>query len=63
VLDSLDVQAEGSAMVGDSPEDDLEGARALGMRAFLVDREGVYPDAPDRLPDLMALPAALGLSV
>jgi hypothetical protein len=32
------------------------------MRAFLVDREGVYPDAPDRLPDLMALPAALGLS-
>jgi HAD superfamily hydrolase (TIGR01662 family) len=62
VLDSLGVQAERSAMVGDSPEDDLEGARALGMRGFLVDREGVYPDAPDRLPDLMALPAALGLT-
>lgn len=62
VLDSLGAEAERSAMVGDSPEDDLEGARALGMRAFLVDREGVYPDAPDRLPDLMALPAALGLS-
>jgi putative hydrolase of the HAD superfamily len=62
VLDSLGVQAERSAMVGDSPEDDLEGARALGMRAFLVDREGVHPDAPDRLPDLMALPAALGLT-
>jgi FMN phosphatase YigB (HAD superfamily) len=48
--------------VGDSPEDDLEGARGLGMRALLVDREGTYPDAEDRLPDLFALPAALGLS-
>ena len=54
--------ADQAAMVGDSPEDDLEGARALGMQAFLVDREGAYPDAPDRLPDLFALPAALGLS-
>ena len=50
VLDGLEVGAEHAAMVGDSPEDDLEGARALGMRAFLVDREGVYPEAPDRLP-------------
>jgi putative hydrolase of the HAD superfamily len=62
VLDGLGVGAEHAAMVGDSPEDDLEGARALGMRAFLVDREGVYPGAPDRLPDLFALPAALGIS-
>ena len=62
VLDSLGVEAERAAMVGDSPEDDLEGARALGLQAFLVDREGVYPDAEGRLPDLFALPAALGLS-
>jgi HAD superfamily hydrolase (TIGR01549 family) len=62
VLDSLGVEAEHAAMVGDSPEDDLEGARGLGMQAFLVDREGVYPDAEGRLPDLFALPAALGLS-
>jgi putative hydrolase of the HAD superfamily len=62
VLERLGVDAEQAAMVGDSPEDDLEGARALGMRAFLVDREGVYPEADDRLPDLFALPAALGLS-
>jgi putative hydrolase of the HAD superfamily len=62
VLDGLGVEAERAAMVGDSPEDDLDGARGLGMRAFLVDREGVYPDAEDRLPDLFALPAALGLS-
>ena len=61
VLDRLGVEPEDAAMVGDSPEDDLEGARSLGMRAFLVDREGLYPDAEDRLPTLLALPAALGL--
>ena len=49
-------------MVGDSPEDDVEGAQALGMRAFLVDREDRFPEFEGRLPDLLALPAALGLS-
>ena len=62
VLDRLGVPPERAAMVGDSPEDDLEGARALGMTAFLVDREGLYPDEPDRLMDLVSLPAALGLA-
>jgi HAD superfamily hydrolase (TIGR01549 family) len=60
-LDELGVLAEEAAMVGDSPEDDVEGARALGMRAFLVDRDDRFPDVDDRLPDLRALPAALGL--
>jgi HAD superfamily hydrolase (TIGR01549 family) len=62
VLERLEVEPQEAAMVGDTPEDDLEGARGLGMRAFLVDREGVYPDAEDRLPDLFSLPAALGLT-
>jgi putative hydrolase of the HAD superfamily len=61
-LEALDVRAEDAAMVGDSPEDDIEGARALGMRAFLVDREGRFPETVGRLPDLLALPAALGLA-
>jgi HAD superfamily hydrolase (TIGR01549 family) len=61
-LDELGVSAEEAAMVGDSPEDDVEGARALGMRAFLVDRDDRFPDVDDRLPDLRALPAALGFS-
>jgi putative hydrolase of the HAD superfamily len=60
-LEELGVRAEDAAMVGDSPEDDIAGARALGMRAFLVDREGRFPEAVGRLPDLLALPAALGL--
>jgi FMN phosphatase YigB (HAD superfamily) len=49
-------------MVGDSPEDDIEGARAAGLgAAFLLDRDDRYPEIADRLPDLYALPAALGL--
>jgi HAD superfamily hydrolase (TIGR01549 family) len=61
-LEQLTVTAQDAAMVGDSPEDDVEGAQALGMRAFLVDREDRFPDFEGRLPDLLALPAALGLS-
>jgi HAD superfamily hydrolase (TIGR01549 family) len=61
VLDRLGIEPERAAMVGDSPEDDLEGARSLGMRAFLVDRDDLHPEAEDRLPSLLALPAALGL--
>jgi putative hydrolase of the HAD superfamily len=60
-LERLGVEPAEAAMVGDSLEDDVEGARALGMRAFLVDRENRYPDVEGRLPDLYALPAALGL--
>ena len=61
-LEELGVSAEDAAMVGDSPEDDVDGAKALGMRAFLVDRDDRFPEVTERLPDLLALPAALGLS-
>ena len=61
-LERLEVEPEEAAMVGDSPDDDVQGARALGMRGFLVDRENRYPEFEGRLPDLYALPAALGLS-
>lgn len=60
-LDLLGVMPPEAAMVGDSVEDDIEGALSLGMRAFLIDREGRYPEAVERLPDLWGLPAALGL--
>jgi putative hydrolase of the HAD superfamily len=61
VLEQLEVAAAETAMVGDTPTDDVEGARALGIRAFLLDREGRFPDADARLTDLRELPAALGL--
>lgn len=62
VLERLGVEPDEAAMVGDSPEDDIEGALALGIRAFLLDRENRFPERPERLPDLYALPAALGLA-
>ena len=62
VLELLSVNPVDAAMVGDSIEDDIEGARALGMQAFLLDRRDQHPEFEPRLPDLLALPAALGLS-
>jgi putative hydrolase of the HAD superfamily len=61
-LQALAVSPDEVAMVGDSYEDDIEGARALGIRAILLDRDGLRPDAPDRIDTLLALPAALGLA-
>ena len=61
-LRQLEVAPGDSAMVGDSYEDDIEGARALGMRAIFLDRDGLRPDEPDRIDTLLALPAALGLA-
>jgi HAD superfamily hydrolase (TIGR01549 family) len=61
LLDELRVAPATAAMVGDDPTDDVEGARSVGMRALLVDRDGRFPDHPQRLTDLWALPAALGL--
>jgi HAD superfamily hydrolase (TIGR01549 family) len=64
VLERLAVEPAEAAMVGDSPEDDVEGARAAGIEAaFLLDREDRYPELDHRLPDLYALPTALGLRV
>ena len=61
-LGALGVAPDEAAMVGDSYEDDIEGARALGMRGIYLDRDGHYPDASDRIDTLLALPAALGLA-
>jgi putative hydrolase of the HAD superfamily len=61
MLALLDVAPEEAAMVGDDPADDIAGARSVGMQAWLVDRDGRFPDHPHRLTDLRALPAALGL--
>jgi putative hydrolase of the HAD superfamily len=60
-LRALEVEPDEVAMVGDSYEDDIEGARAIGIRAILLDRDGLRPEATDRIDTLLALPAALGL--
>jgi putative hydrolase of the HAD superfamily len=61
ILERLAVAPGDAVMVGDTIEDDVEGAIAVGMRALLLDREGRFPAYSGRLDDLRELPAALGL--
>jgi HAD superfamily hydrolase (TIGR01549 family) len=61
-LEQLDVEPLQAVMVGDSLAEDIEGARALGMRAILIDRDERHPDVEERLTDLYGLPASLGLN-
>lgn len=61
MVELLGVAPGEAAMVGDTVDDDIEGARAIGMSAILLDRDGRHPEADPRLDDLRGLPAALGL--
>ena len=54
MLELLEVFPADALMVGDTIEDDVEGAEAVGMRAVLVDREGRYPEQTS-IADLRAL--------
>jgi putative hydrolase of the HAD superfamily len=54
MLELLDVVPGEAVMVGDTVEDDVEGARAVGMQAVLVDRQGRYP-RHDSITDLRTL--------
>jgi HAD superfamily hydrolase (TIGR01549 family) len=51
MLELLDVAAPDALMVGDTVEDDVEGALAVGMQAVLVDRERRYAER-EALADL-----------
>ncbi|HEU5363482.1 MAG TPA: HAD family hydrolase [Gaiellaceae bacterium] len=54
MLELLDVVAGDAVMVGDTIEDDVEGALAVGMRAVLLDRERRHPEL-ESIDDLRAL--------
>ncbi len=60
-LELLRAAAEEAVMVGDSLEDDVEGAQACGIRAILLDRSGRFPEHADRIESLRELPVLLGL--
>jgi len=60
-LAALDVEAAEAVMVGDSLEDDIEGAALVGLPGILIDRDDRHPGFAPRLVDLYGLPAALGL--
>ena len=49
------LQPNEALYVGDSPEEDLAGAVAIGIRAYIVDRRGRFPPAPYLLKDLHEL--------
>ena len=60
MLELLDVAPDEALRIGDTLEDDVEGARAVGMRAVLVDREGRYPGR-ERIDGLAAVLDLLAL--
>jgi HAD superfamily hydrolase (TIGR01549 family) len=62
VLERLEVEPHEAVMVGDQPEDDIEGARSIGVEALLLDRDDRFPERSDRIRSLAELPAALGLA-
>ena len=49
-------------MVGDTLDEDVEGALAVGMHAVLLDREGGIPRSRAGSRTCAASPAALGLA-
>lgn len=59
-LERMGAKAETTLFVGDVPAVDIEGARAAGIQAMLLDRHDLYPkvDAP-RLRSITELPAHL----
>jgi HAD superfamily hydrolase (TIGR01549 family) len=61
VLDLLGVEPVEALMVGDTIADDIEGARALGMGAILLDREGRRPEFEPRIETLHELLSTLRL--
>jgi len=62
LLGLLRVAPGDAVMVGDSVEDDVQGAVACGCGAILLDRSGRAAVAPvPRIESLAELPAALGL--
>jgi putative hydrolase of the HAD superfamily len=54
-LDLAGCEAANAFHVGDSPQADVDGARAAGVDVALLDRHGVLPDPPDGVPKLSSL--------
>ena len=61
VLDLLGVAPADAVMVGDTIADDIEGARAIGMQAILLDREGMHPEFEPRIAGLRDLLPTIGI--
>ena len=55
----LGVEPEEALHVGDSLRDDVEGARAAGLSALLLDRDDRHTGTPDRITTLLDIPRRL----
>ena len=57
-MNRLGVEAADCLFVGDRPKWDIDGPKAVGMPAVLIDRENAYPDLPSikDLRELLELP-------
>ncbi len=60
-LRAVDVAPRDAVMVGDSSEDDVAGALAIGCGAILLDRSGRNGRPVATIRSLAELPAALSL--
>jgi HAD superfamily hydrolase (TIGR01549 family) len=58
-LQRLQAEPHEALMIGDQPEDDVEGARSIGMEAVLLDRDDRFPERTDRIRSLTELSALL----
>ena len=54
-LDKLGVKADEAVFVGDSVEQDYEGAFGVGIRPFLIDREEKHPNNFNKISNLTEL--------
>ena len=54
-LDKLGVKADEAVFVGDSVEQDYEGAFGVGIRPFLIDREEKHPNHFNKISSLTEL--------
>jgi putative hydrolase of the HAD superfamily len=54
-LDKLGIEPREAVFVGDSVEQDYEGAFAIGIRHFLMDREGKHPGHFNKIASLTEL--------
>jgi putative hydrolase of the HAD superfamily len=58
-LEVAGVEGRAAVHVGDSLDNDVEGARAVGIRPILVQRNGEPPDGVEAVRSLAELPALL----
>lgn len=58
-LELLGAEVDGAAHVGDSLDNDVEGARAAGIRAILVARDSDAPAGVEAIGSLAELPSLL----